>query len=111
MAHIDPTKSQTIYYQILINHQIIRQKSLINYQKESASVHPEIPPMKKSLIHLNINTKKPLETVDTSVSNYRLIKPVPNNQKIYIGSVTLSGLICLSAEQSPQLLEKVFSNC
>ena len=64
--------------------------------------------MKKSLIYLNINTKKPLEAVDTSVSNYRLLKPVPNNQKKYIGSVTLSGLI--SAEQSPQMLEKVFSN-
>ena len=29
----------------------------------------EIPPMKKLLIHLNINTKKPLETVDTPISN------------------------------------------
>ena len=108
MAHIDPTKSQTIYYQILINLQVIRQKLLINYQKQSVSIHPKIPQMKKSLIYLNINTKIPLEAVDTSVSNYRLLKPVPNNQKKYIGSVTLSGLI--SAEQSPQMLEKVFSN-
>ena len=29
----------------------------------------EIPPMKKYLIYLNINTKKPLETVDTPISN------------------------------------------
>ena len=29
----------------------------------------EIPPMKKLLIHLNINTKKPLQTVNTPISN------------------------------------------
>ena len=29
----------------------------------------EIPPMKKSLIHLNINIKKPLDKADTPISN------------------------------------------
>ena len=65
--------------------------------------------MKNSLIHLNINMKKPLETVDTPISNQNLIKPVTTIQK-EIGSVTLFGLIRLSAEQSPQTLEKFFSN-
>ena len=32
-------------------------------------VYPEIPLMKKFLIYLNINKKKPLETVDTTISN------------------------------------------
>ena len=69
IAHLDPTKSQTIYYHILRNLQIICHKLLINYQKQSMIVYTEIPPMKKSLIHLNINMKKPLETVDTLISN------------------------------------------
>ena len=54
---IDPTKSQTIYYHILIDLQIIWQKLPINYQQQLMKVYPEIPPMKKALIHLNINTK------------------------------------------------------
>ena len=69
----------------------------------------EIPPTKKLLTHLNINTKKSLETVDTLISNYSLIKPVTTIQK-EIGNVTSLGLIRLSAEQSPQMLEKGFSN-
>ena len=73
------------------------------------SVYLETPPMKKFLTHLNIHTKKPLETVDTPISNYSLIKPVTTIQK-EIGSVTSFGLIRLSAEQSPQILEKGFSN-
>ena len=73
------------------------------------NVYLETPPIKKFLIHLNINTKKPLETVDTPISNYSLIKPVPPIQK-EIGSVTSLGLIRLSVEQSPQMLEKGFSN-
>ena len=68
-THIDPTKSQTIYYHILINLQFISHKLLINYQKQSMNVYPEIAPMRKSLIHLNLNTKKPLEIVDTLISN------------------------------------------
>ena len=63
------TKSQIIYYRILINLQIIHHKILINYQKQSMNVYLEIPPVKKFLIHLNINTKKSLETVDTPISN------------------------------------------
>ena len=66
MAHIDPTKSQTICYHMLINLQIICHKWSTKYEKQSMNVYPEIPPMKKSLIYLNINTKKPFETVDTS---------------------------------------------
>ena len=73
------------------------------------NVYLEIPPMKKFLTHLNINMKKPLEAVDKPVSNYSLIKPVTTIQK-EIGSVTSFGLIRLSAEQSPQMLEKGFSN-
>ena len=73
------------------------------------NVYLEIPPMKKFLTHLNINTKKPLETVDTSMSNQSLIKPVTTIQK-EIGSATSFGLIRLSAEQSPQILEKGPSN-
>ena len=69
MAHIDTTKSQTIYYHILINLQITRHKLLINYQKQLMNVYPEIPPVEKSSIHLNNNTKNPLETVDTPISN------------------------------------------
>ena len=33
------------------------------------NVYLEILPMKKVLTHLNVNTKKPLETVDTTISN------------------------------------------
>ena len=33
MAHVDPTKSQMIDYDILINPKIIRHKLLSNYQK------------------------------------------------------------------------------
>ena len=33
------------------------------------NVYLEIPPIKKALIHLTINTKKTLETVDTPISN------------------------------------------
>ena len=51
------------------------------------NVYLETPPMKKFLTHPNINTKKPLETVDTPISNYSLIKPVTTIQK-EIGSVT-----------------------
>ena len=69
IAHIDPTKSKTIYYHMLRNLQIICHELLINYQKQSTIVYPEILPMRKSLIHLNINMKKPLETVDTLTSN------------------------------------------
>ena len=69
MTHIDPTKSQTIYYHISVNLHIIRHKLLINYQKQSMNVYPEIPPMKKSLIHLHINMKQALKTVDTLISN------------------------------------------
>ena len=43
--------------------------------------YPEIYPMKKSLIHLNINTKKPLETENTPISNQSLKKAVPTKQK------------------------------
>ena len=73
------------------------------------NVYPEILPMKKFLTQLNINMKKPLETVDTLISNYSLIKPVTAIQK-EIGSVTSFGLIRLSAKQSPQMLAKSFSN-
>ena len=73
------------------------------------NVYLEIPPMKNSLIHLNINTEKPLEAVDTPISMYSLMKPVTTIQK-KIGSVTSFGLIHLSAEQSPQITQKVFSN-
>ena len=69
------------------------------------NVYLEIAPMKKFLTHLNINTKKPLETVDTPISNYSLIKPVTTIQK-EIRNVTSFGLIHLSAEESPQMLEK-----
>ena len=61
------------------------------------NVYPEILPMKKFLTQLNINMKKPLETVDTLISNYSLIKPVTAIQK-EIGSVTSFGLIRLSAK-------------
>ena len=73
------------------------------------NVYLEISPTKKFLNHLNINTKIPLETVDTPISNDSLIKPVTTIQK-EIGSVTSFGLIHLSAEPSPQMLEKGFSN-
>ena len=53
------------------------------------NVYLEIPP--------NNNTKNPLETVDTPISNYSLIKPVTTIRK-EIGSVTSFGLIPLSAE-------------
>ena len=109
MAHIDSTKSQTIYYPILKNSQIIRHKLSINFQKQSMNNYLEIPSIKKSLIYLNINTKKTLEAVDTPLSNYSLIKPVPNKYK-KTDSVILFGLICLSAEQFPQKLEKDFCN-
>ena len=33
------------------------------------NVYLKTPPIRKSLIHLNINTKKPLETVDIPISN------------------------------------------
>ena len=73
------------------------------------NVYLEIPPIKNSLIQLNINTKKPLEAVDTPISMYSLIKQVTTIRK-EIGSVTSFGLIHLSAEQSPQIMQKVFSN-
>ena len=73
------------------------------------NVCPEIPPLRNSLIHLNINSKKPLETVDIPILNLSLRKPVPTKQKD-IGSVTLFGLIRLSIEQSRQILGKGFSN-
>ena len=73
------------------------------------NVYVEIPSMKKFLTYLNINTKKPLETVDTLTSNYSLIKPVTTIQK-EIGNVTSFGLTRLSAKQSPQTVEKGFSN-
>ena len=63
------------------------------------NVDLEIPPRKKFLTHLNIHTKKPLETVDTPILNYSLTKPVTTIQK-EIGSATSFGLIHLSAEQS-----------
>ena len=69
MVHRDSTKSQTIYYHILIKPQFKRHKLLIKYQKQSMIVYPEIPLMKKFLSYLNINKKKPLETVDTTISN------------------------------------------
>ena len=69
----------------------------------------EISPMKKFLTHPNINTKKSLETVDTPIWNYSLIKPVTTMQK-EIGSITSFGLIRLSAEQFPQMLEIGLSN-
>ena len=72
-------------------------------------VCPEIPPLRNSLIHLNINSKKPLETVDIPILNLSLRKPVPTKQKD-IGSVTLFGLISLLAGESPQMLEKGFPN-
>ena len=40
-----------------------------NQLPKTMNVCPEIPPMKKSLIHLSINTKKPLDAVDTPNSN------------------------------------------
>ena len=49
------------YYRVLINVQI-------NHHK-SRSIYPEISPMKKFLIYLNINTKKPLETLDAPMPN------------------------------------------
>ena len=73
------------------------------------NVYLEIPSMKKFLTYLNINPKKPLETVDTLTSNYSLIKPVTTIQK-EIGNVTSFGLTRLSAKQSPQMVEKGFSN-
>ena len=109
MAHIHRTKTQTIYYRILINLQIILHKLSISYQQQSMNVYLEIPPIKKFLIHPNINTKKALETVNTLISNECLIKPVPTNQK-EIGSVKSFGLIHLAAEQYPQMLQKGFSN-
>ena len=51
--------------------------------------------MKKFLTHLNINTKKPLETMDTTISNENLIKPVTTMQK-EIARITSFGLIRLS---------------
>ena len=47
---------------------------IINHLPKTINVYLEIPPMKKSLIininkSLNINMKKPLETVDTPISN------------------------------------------
>ena len=42
MAHMDCTKSQMIYYRILINLQMIHNKLLINYQKQSMNVYPEL---------------------------------------------------------------------
>ena len=73
------------------------------------NVYREISPMKTFLTHLHINMKKSLETVDTPISNYSLIKPVTTIQK-EIGSIASFGLIRLSAEQSPQMLGKGFSN-
>ena len=73
------------------------------------NVYLEIPPMKKLLTPLNINAEKPLETVDTPISNYFLIKPVTIIQR-EIGSITSFILIRLSPEQSPQMLKKDFSN-
>ena len=69
MRHIDRTKSQMIYCHILINLQIIHHKLSISYQKHSMNLYPEILPMQKSLIDLNINAKKPLGTLDTRISN------------------------------------------
>ena len=69
MTHIDRTKSQTIYYYILINLQIIHHKLSINCQKKSINVYLKIPPMKKFLIHLNINIKNPLQTVYKPILN------------------------------------------
>ena len=109
MTHIDRIKSQMIYYCISTNLQIIHHKLSIIYQKKSMNVYPEISPMKKFLIHPNINTEKHLEAVNTPISNWSLIKSVPSKQK-EIGSVTLFGLIRFSAEQSPQMLQKGFSN-
>ena len=63
----------------------------------------------QKVFHLNIHTKKPLETMDTPISNKILIKSVTNKQKDIV-SVTLFGLTHLSAEQSPQMLLKGFSN-
>ena len=63
------------------------------------NVYPEISPIKKSLIHLNINTKKLLETVDTLIYESS-IKPLPIKQKQII-SVTF-GLTLVSVEVSPQ---------
>ena len=57
----------------------------------------EIPPVTKFLIHLNIITKKPLETMDKTISNLSSIELVTNMQK-EIGSVKSFGLIHLSAE-------------
>ena len=73
------------------------------------NVYREIPPMKTFLTHLNINMKKSLEAVDTLISNYSLIKPVTTIQK-EIGSIASFGLIRFSAEQSPEMLGKGFSN-
>ena len=67
------------------------------------------PKMKKFLTHLNINTKKPLETMDTTISNENLIKSVTTMQK-EIARVTSFGLIRLSIEQPRQLLEKSLSD-
>ena len=59
------------------------------------NIYLEIPKMKTLLTHLNINTKKPLETMDTTISNENLIKPVTTMQK-EIDRVTSFGLIRLS---------------
>ena len=67
MGHTDRTKSQIIYYDILTNLQTIHHKLSTNCKKKSMKVYLESPPMKKFSIHLNIYTKEPLETVDTSI--------------------------------------------
>ena len=109
MTHIDCTKSQMIYYCILTNLQTIHCKLATHCQKQSMNIYLEIPKMKKFLTHLNINTKKPLETMDTTISNENLIKPVTTMQK-EIARVTSFGLIRLSIEQPPQILEKSLSD-
>ena len=95
MTHIDCTKCQMIYYSILTNLQTIHCKLPTNCQKQSMNIYLEIPKMKKLLTHLNINTKKPLETMDTTISNENLIKPVTTMQK-EIARITSFGLIRLS---------------
>ena len=68
-----------------------------------------LPMKKSSCCSSKHQYEKALRDIGYTDFELSLIKSVPTKQKD-IGSVTLFGLIHLSAEQSPQMLEKGFSN-
>ena len=69
------------------------------------NVYPEILPMQKSLIDVNINAIKAVRDTGDTDFKLKFNQTSPNKQR-EIGSVTLFGSIRLSSEQSPQMLQK-----